>query len=200
MAMPLRSGSLVLSLLLILSGTALAQTDRFERVGELASEGRFKEAAGELRKIAEEGIEPSPAERKLLGQAIKASRPALKGPDSKAARLLLCRSRAYFSEELPDTVEPLRSLGSGYPQVLGKVTAHRTEAARKVGLQGTVILEVVVDSEGCVRNPRVLKGLPFGLNEAATAAIRSWAFEPARFQGRPVAVYYVIPVAFPAKE
>jgi protein TonB len=84
--------------------------------------------------------------------------------------------------------------------MFGKVAARRTESARRAGLQGTVILEVVVDSEGCVRSPRILKGLPFGLNEAAVAAVRSWAFEPARFQGRPVAVYYVIPVSFPAKE
>lgn len=193
--------SLVLGLLLILSGTVLAaQPSRFERISELASQSRFKEAAKGLHQIAEEGIEPGPGERKLLGQAIKAARPALKGPDSQAARLVLCRSRIYFSEELPDTEEPLRSLGSGYPKMLGKVTARRTEIARRVGLQGTVILEVVVDSEGCVRNPRVLKGLPFGLNEAAVAAVRSWAFEPARFQGRPVAVYYVIPVSFPARE
>lgn len=200
MSMILRSAVRVLGLFLILNGTALAQTGRFERIGELASQGRFKEAAQGLHQIAEEGIEPGPAERKLLGRAIKAARPALKGPDSQAARLLLCRSRAYFSEELPETAEPLRSLGSGYPQILGKVTARRTESARRVGLQGTVILEVVVDSEGCVRSPRILKGLPFGLNEAAMAAVRSWAFEPARFRGRPVAVYYVIPVSFPAKE
>jgi hypothetical protein len=58
----------------------------------------------------------------------------------------------------------------------------------------------VVDSEGCVRNPRVLKGLPFGLSEAAMAAVQGWLFKPARLHGSPVAVYYVIPIPFPAKE
>jgi TonB family protein len=200
--MPFRSAVLLFALFLILSGAALTQTNRFEQISEWASQGRFKEAAGELQRImeAEPSWQPGPVERKVLGSAIKAARPALKGPDSKAARLLLCRSRAYFSEELPDTVEPLRSLGSGHPQMLGKVTARRTEPARRAGLQGTIIVEIVVDSEGCVRSPRILKGLPFGLNEAAVAAVRLWAFEPAKFQGRPVAVYYVIPLSFRAKE
>ena len=40
----LRSAVRVLCLLPILSGTALAQPDRFERIGEWASQGQFKEA------------------------------------------------------------------------------------------------------------------------------------------------------------
>lgn len=186
-------------LFLILSGTALAQTDRFERIGDWASQGRFQEAAGELRRIvekAEPGWQPSPTEKKLLGRAIKVARPALRGTNGKAARQVLCRSRAYFSEELPGIGEPIRSLGAGRPEVISRVGARRTGLARRVDLQGTVLLEVVIDPEGCVRSPRVLKGLPFGLNEVATNAVRRWTFEPARLRGRPVAVYYVIPVSF----
>ncbi len=40
-------------LFFILSGTVLTQTGRFERIGDWASQGRFKEAAGELRRIVE---------------------------------------------------------------------------------------------------------------------------------------------------
>ncbi len=191
---------LIFGSLLILSGTALAQTDRFERVGELASQGRFKEAAKGLDQIAKEGIEPRSAEMKLLRRAAEAARPALQGADGKAAQQVFCMALAYFPEDLQGTREPIRSLGVGRPEVISKVVAHRTEVARRVGIQGTVILEVVVDSEGCVCNPRVLKGLPFGLNEAAMVAVRSWFFKPARLNGTPVAVYYVIPISFPAKE
>lgn len=187
--------SLVFGLLLIQSGTALAQPDRFERIGELASQGRFKEAAKGLHQIAKEGIEPSPADMKLLRRAIEAARPALRGADGQAAQQVLCRSLAYFPD-LQGIREPLRSLGAGRPEVIRKVTARTTESARRAGVEGTVILEVVIDSEGCVRSPRVLKGLPLGLNEAAVAAVQSWLFTPARLNGRPVAVYYVIPVSF----
>jgi TonB family protein len=198
--MTLRSVAHVLGLLLILSGTALAQPDRFEQIGEWVSQGRFKQAAEGLHQIAKEGIEPSPADRKLLRRAIEAARPvALQSADGEAAQQVLCRSLAYFPE-LQGIGEPIRSLGAGRPEVLRKVAAHRTEPARRAGLQGTVILEIVVDSEGCVRNSRVLKGLPFGLGEAAMAAVRNWFFKPARLSGRPVAVYYVIPVSFSAKE
>ena len=198
--MSIRSVVRVFGVLFILSGAVLAaQPDRFERIGEWASQGRFREAAKGLHQIAKEGIEPSPAEMKLLRRAIEAARPALQGADSKAAQQVLCRSLAYFPE-LQGIREPIRSLGAGRPEVLRKVAARTTESARRSCVQGIVILEVVIDSEGCVRNPRVLKGLPLGLNEAAMAAVRSWLFKPARLNGRPVAVYYVIPVSFPAKE
>lgn len=197
--MPVRS--LIPGLLFILSGTVLeAQPDRFERIGELASEGRFKEAAKELDQIAEERAEPGPAELKLLRFAAEAARPAAQGVDGKAAQQVLCMALSYLPEDVLGTREPLRSLGAGRPEVISKVAARRTEPARRAGVQGTVILEVVIDSEGCVRNPRVLKGLPLGLDAAAIAAVRRWFFKPGRLNGRPVAVYYVIPVPFSAKE
>lgn len=198
--MSLRSVVRVFGLLLVLGGTALAQSDRFERIGELASQGRFKEAAKGLDQIEKERIEPSPADRKLLRLAAEAARPAVQGVGGKAAQQVLCMALSYLPEDLPGTREPLRSLGAGGPEVIRKVAVRRTEAARRAGVQGTVILEVVIDSEGCVRNPRILKGLPLGLDAAAMAAVRSWLFKPARLNGRPVAVYYVIPIPFPAKE
>lgn len=67
--------------------------------------------------------------------------------------------------------------------------------ARKAGIQGTVILEAVIDQEGCVRHPRVLKGVPH-LDGAALAAVRSWTFRPAKLNDKDVAVYYVLSVPF----
>jgi TonB family protein len=202
--MPLRSVVLVFGFLLVLNGAVLAQPDRFEQIGKWASQGRFKEAAGELRRIvrgAEPDWQPSLAERKLLRRAIESARQGLQGREGKAARQLLCMSRAYFSEELPGIERALRVVGHPQrPELIGKPVQPYPEMARKAGIRGTVIVEVVIDREGCVRRPRVLKGLPLGLNEAALAAVRSWTFQPATMDGRPVAVHYVLAVSFPAKE
>jgi TonB family protein len=63
-------------------------------------------------------------------------------------------------------------------------------------LTGTVILEIVIDREGCVREARVLKGLPSGLNESSLAAVKGWAFRPATLDGEPVRVFFIATVNF----
>jgi periplasmic protein TonB len=71
-----------------------------------------------------------------------------------------------------------------------------TEVARRAGVQGTVILEAVIDKKGRVSNVRVLKGLPMGLDAEAVSAVQEWRFEPARIGSQPVAVYYTLTVNF----
>lgn len=71
-----------------------------------------------------------------------------------------------------------------------------TELARRSGTQGSVILEAVIDERGRVRDVRILKGLPMGLDQEAVAAVRDWVFEPARLGERPVKVYYTLTVHF----
>jgi len=71
-----------------------------------------------------------------------------------------------------------------------------SEMARKARLQGVVILEAVLDQDGCVVQPHVLKGLPMGLDRAAVAAVQQWVFTPATLAGRPVKVYYTVTVTF----
>jgi protein TonB len=70
------------------------------------------------------------------------------------------------------------------------------EMARKARLQGDVIVEVIIDELGRVSSPRILQGLPMGLDRAALNAIATWRFEPATFRGRPVKVFYTLTVHF----
>lgn len=71
-----------------------------------------------------------------------------------------------------------------------------TEEARRAGVQGIVILEAVVDAEGTVRNVKILKGLPMGLDQSAVDAVMTWRYEPARMEGRPVPVYFTFTISF----
>ena len=196
-------------LLLLLSGTILAaQPSNIERLALWISEGRFKAAVAELQRISIQSgpsLRPTFGEEKLLRRAINRARSFLREkhpPEQRdAARQALCLSRAYLPEELPGIEQALRVVGHPHrPELIGKPVQQYPKAAQRVGIQGTVIVEVVIDTEGCVRRPRILKGVPLGLDGAALAAVRSWTFQPATMDGRPVAVYYVLTVSFPARE
>lgn len=77
-----------------------------------------------------------------------------------------------------------------------RVDPRYPEPARRVKVQGAVILEAVIDERGNVTSVRVLKGLPMGLDQAAIDAVARWRFQPATLDGRPVAVYYNLTVNF----
>lgn len=71
-----------------------------------------------------------------------------------------------------------------------------TEDARRAGVEGVVILETVVDEEGNVRDVKVLKGLPYGLDQSAVDTVKTWRYEPALRDGEPVAVYFTFTINF----
>jgi TonB family protein len=71
-----------------------------------------------------------------------------------------------------------------------------TEDARRAGIQGVVILEAVVDADGTVRNVKVLKGLPMGLDKSAVETVMTWRYEPATMEGKPVPVYFTFTISF----
>lgn len=71
-----------------------------------------------------------------------------------------------------------------------------TEEARKARTQGVVLFEAVVDEEGNVIHVEVLQGLPFGLTDTATKAVKTWKYKPATKDGKPVSVYINLVVRF----
>jgi TonB family protein len=88
--------------------------------------------------------------------------------------------------------------GSGVtpPGLLHEVKPDYTEEARRNGVEGEVVLEIVVRSDGSVGNIRVLRGLGAGLDQRAADAVRQWRFSPARRQGAPVDVMVEVEVEF----
>ena len=88
--------------------------------------------------------------------------------------------------------------GSGVeaPRLLHEVKADYTEEARQRGLEGDVVLEIVVRRDGSVGGVKVLHGLGAGLNDRATQAVRQWRFAPAQHLGTPVDVVVEVAVEF----
>jgi len=62
-------------------------------------------------------------------------------------------------------------------------------------IEGTVILEILIDSTGHVARARVLQSVPL-LDAAAVQCVYQWVFAPAMKHGRPVATIGQAPVAF----
>lgn len=88
--------------------------------------------------------------------------------------------------------------GSGVepPRLLREVKPRYAEAARRAGIQGEVVLEVVVRADGTVGDLRVVQGLGGGLDERAAEAVRQWRFRPGLRQGTPVDVIVEVSVEF----
>src|SRR5579883_300965 len=71
-----------------------------------------------------------------------------------------------------------------------------SEQARKAKYQGTVVLMIVVDAQGNVRDVQVVKPLGLGLDEEAVKTVKTWKFKPAQRNGVPVAVRLDVEVTF----
>lgn len=71
---------------------------------------------------------------------------------------------------------------------------------RKAGLTGMVIIQAIIDREGHIRAPYLLKADAPGFAYRAAEAMRKWRFEPARVDGEPVVVYYNLTVNFTLKK
>jgi TonB family protein len=88
--------------------------------------------------------------------------------------------------------------GSGItpPQLLREVRPDYTEDARRQGIEGDVVLEIVVRADGTVGDVRIIKGLGGGLERRAVDAVRQWRFSPARRLGAAVDVMVEVAVEF----
>ena len=82
------------------------------------------------------------------------------------------------------------------PELLREVRPEYTEDARRMGVEGDVVLEIIVRSDGSVGGIQVLQGLRGGLDRRAIEAVRQWRFAPARRHGVPVDVVVEVAVEF----
>lgn len=68
--------------------------------------------------------------------------------------------------------------------------------ARRLGVEGTVVLSALVDSAGRIVKVEVIQGRPWGLSEAAVEAVQDWEYEPAVRHGTPTHAWVTIRVHF----
>jgi protein TonB len=77
-----------------------------------------------------------------------------------------------------------------------KITGPRyPDEALAQEIEGTVVIEALIDEEGRVIPRRVLHSIP-GLDAAAMETVERWVFSPAMKEGRPIAIVVQAPVVF----
>jgi protein TonB len=92
---------------------------------------------------------------------------------------------------------PVRVGGSVTPpKVIKSVDARFSEQARAAKVGGTVTLSLVIEKDGTPSHVRVIKGIGYGLDEKAIAAVQQYRFKPAMRDGEPVATQINIQVNF----
>jgi TonB family protein len=80
-------------------------------------------------------------------------------------------------------------------EILSKPTPAYTDEARRMRVEGEVLLEVVLEASGHVRVLKVVRGLGHGLDESAVRAAEQISFKPALRDGQPsdsTAVLHII--------
>jgi protein TonB len=69
--------------------------------------------------------------------------------------------------------------------------------SKRMGEQGTVMLRVLVKSDGSAANVEVKSSSGFPrLDQSAVEAVKSWRFNPATLDGKPVDEWYQVPIPF----
>jgi protein TonB len=84
------------------------------------------------------------------------------------------------------------------PEAITKVQPVYPEAARRAGIEGTVIVSALVDKDGRVLETKIMKSVP-ALDAAAVEAVKHWIFKPALADGQPVRVWVMLPISFHLK-
>jgi periplasmic protein TonB len=102
-------------------------------------------------------------------------------------------------EALPEPAAPPRVVHVGgairEPTKVKHVNPVYPEVAARAMVQGNVVVELQVSTEGRVTDAQVVKGIPL-LNEAALAAVRQWVYTPPLVDGVPVRLIMMVTVRF----
>jgi protein TonB len=98
----------------------------------------------------------------------------------------------------PAPIAPIRVSQMRAPAKVHHVSPAYPAIAQQARVEGTVILEAVIDASGKVTDARVLRSIAL-LDQAALDAVRQWVFTPTLLNGVPVPVVMTVTVTFTLK-
>jgi protein TonB len=105
----------------------------------------------------------------------------------KSILLLLVAAFALLPQEISHNSPPM---------VIHKADPEYTPEALEAKLAGTVILSLVVDTEGNPTEIKVTKGLGKGLDEKAVECVQKWHFKPGMRNGETLPVKASVEINF----
>src|SRR6185295_7707304 len=81
------------------------------------------------------------------------------------------------------------------PKKIKDVKPVYPEEAQKAGVQGIVIIETVIGTDGSIIEAKVLRPVPM-LERAAVDAVMQWKYTPTLLNGQPVELVMTVTVTF----
>ena len=109
----------------------------------------------------------------------------------------------YVPEEVQGTVFEVVENMPEYPGGMGALMKYLSEnmrypvAAQKAGKQGRVTVRFVVDKDGSIKVPKVVRSIDKDLDAEAIRLVQSLPnWKPGLQKGQPVAVAYTVPIMF----
>lgn len=87
------------------------------------------------------------------------------------------------------------------PKIIGGLESihknvYYTEIAKRIGIEGKVVIEIIVDKTGDVVQAKIVKGIYDELDLIALNAVKKAKFSPGLQRGKPVRVKMWIPIVF----
>ena len=104
---------------------------------------------------------------------------------------------ALNSHVAPPAPEPQAPVGGmvQQAQLIRSVPPLYPELAKSTRVSGDVVVDALIDANGKVTTVKVISG-PVLLQQAAIETVRQWKYEPARLDGRAVAMHVTVTVKF----
>lgn len=203
-------------------GMALTQKRNPDLAGAEEAFRKASDLGGQLALVSRYNLADVLWREKKFAESEATARQVLQadpgGPAAKNARIVLCQAKIDGAPPSPpeelfadEEVESCGMMppppGSGEPMKVGDevqrpekifgAPPYYTDEARKENAEGVVLLDSIIDDDGCVQKLRVCKRANHpDLNRAALETVRRWVFRPATLAGQPVKVYYTLTVNF----
>lgn len=98
------------------------------------------------------------------------------------------------SSDVYTVVDEMPEIEGGISQIYEHI--KYPEKASKRGVEGRVFIKFIITENGEVKNPEILKDIGAGCGEAAVEGVKKVKFKPGKKDGKPVKVYYTMPVNF----
>lgn len=111
------------------------------------------------------------------------------------------KPKEYKEKNIAPEPEPIFEAVEKLPEIIGGMNSlyekiYYPEVARRVGIEGRVIVQAVVSKTGKVVDLKILKGIGGGCDEVALEAVNALMFYPGEQRGRSVNVRISIPIQF----
>ncbi len=156
------------------------------------------------REIHQQRPSPPPMKTQIPAAPLPSSNSALTIPSARAEHY---PARSLNADHAPaaipipaaptDPVESAAEVRPRIPAYADNPSPQYPDSARWAGEQGTVLLRVLVGSDGHVQDILVAKSSGFdALDRAAEKAVRQWRFTPGSRDGQSTAMWVEIPIRF----